>query len=61
MNKDITPRNNKEQKHGLWEVYWSNGYLAYKCFYHNGKLVGYNEHHQYYHTYCKLRERKYNI
>jgi len=43
MNKDITPLNDKKQAHGYWEVYYSNGKLWYKCFLHNGKVVGYSE------------------
>jgi len=62
MNKDITPRNNKEQKHGYWEVYWASGDLAYKGFFQNGKKVGYNEQHQYYwYTDGKIRHKKYHI
>ena len=40
MNKNMKPRNNKGQQHGLWEVYY-DGNLWHKCFYHNGKEVGY--------------------
>jgi len=47
MNKDIKPLNDKGQRHGLWEWYYSNGNLAYKCFYHNGKRVGYEELYSY--------------
>jgi antitoxin component YwqK of YwqJK toxin-antitoxin module len=43
MSKSITPYNNKHQRHGLWERYWYNGNLLFKCFYHNGKEVGYDE------------------
>jgi len=39
MNKDITPRNAKGQKHGLWEQYWPNGKLWYKGGYHNDVLI----------------------
>jgi len=44
MNKDknIRPRNNKGQRHGYCETYWG-GKIAYKCFYQNGKKVGYSE------------------
>ena len=45
MSKDIEPLNNKEQAHGYWEVYYYNGDLWYKIFYHNGKKVGYEENH----------------
>ena len=36
------PFNNKSQKHGYWEYYF-DGELWFKCFYQNGKLVGYGE------------------
>jgi len=42
-NKNITPENNKGQAHGLWEEYYCDGKLWYKCFFHNDKLVGYEE------------------
>jgi antitoxin component YwqK of YwqJK toxin-antitoxin module len=35
--------NDKGQSHGLWERYYPNGQLWYKCTYHNDKLVGYDE------------------
>ena len=60
MNIDITPFNDKEQAHGLWEVYYPNGNLWYKRFYHSDKLVGYEE----YYTYLGnrgLTEKKYYI
>lgn len=44
-NKDIKPRNDKGQSHGFWELYWSDGSLWYKRFYHNGDEVGYEEWH----------------
>jgi hypothetical protein len=45
MSIDITPLNKKGQRHGYWETYWSDDDddVCYKCFYHNGKLVGYDE------------------
>jgi len=43
MSKDIEPINNKEQAHGYWEAYHYDGTLWYKCLYHNGKEVGYEE------------------
>jgi len=43
MNKNITSYNDKEQRHGLWEIYWSNGDVYYKCFYVNGIITGYQE------------------
>ncbi len=40
--KDIRPKNNKEQKHGYWEVYYPNtNYLFYKCFFVNDVIYGY--------------------
>jgi len=47
MNKSIEPLNNKHQRHGLWKKYIHNGDLWYKCFYHNDKLVGYEELYSY--------------
>jgi len=46
-SKDITPRNKKNQKHGLWEWYYHNGNLMCKRLYHNGKEVGYSEWYLY--------------
>ena len=43
--KNITPRNEKGQKHGHWEYYYSNGQLCYKGNYVNGKEHGYWEHY----------------
>ena len=46
MNKkDITPYNENRNAHGYWEVYRTNGSVWYKCFYNNGKEVGYLEHY----------------
>jgi antitoxin component YwqK of YwqJK toxin-antitoxin module len=42
-NEEIISFNDKGQRHGYWEVYWSNGKLWYKCFYQNDKQVGYEE------------------
>ena len=41
--KNITPRNENGQRHGYWKVYWTNGSITYKCFFNNGKYVGYEE------------------
>jgi len=41
-NKNITPRNDKNQPHGYWEYYY-NDQLVYKCFYINGKENGFDE------------------
>jgi len=58
MNKNITPRNNKGEPHGLWEDYWDNGNLYYKCICDNGKEVGYEELYWY---NGKLNKKRYNI
>jgi len=46
-NKNIEPRNNRGEAHGYWEVYWYNGYLMYKSFFHNDKEIGYEEYNLY--------------
>ena len=38
--KDLKPRNSKDQPHGLWEWYYSNGQLGYKGNFINGKQDG---------------------
>ena len=52
MTKNITPRNDKNQRHGYWEWYQYDYTLWYKCYYVNGKLVGYNE---YYHNFTETK------
>jgi antitoxin component YwqK of YwqJK toxin-antitoxin module len=47
MNKNIEPRNNKREQHGLWEKYWSNGQLEYKGNYVNSQRHGYWEEYYY--------------
>jgi len=61
--KNIKPRNNKGQPHGLWEYYWTNGNLVFKRFYHNGRKVGYEEFYNIHGKYIhgKLEEKRYNI
>jgi antitoxin component YwqK of YwqJK toxin-antitoxin module len=59
MGKDIRPLNDKGERHGLWEYYYG-GKLEYKCFYHNGKEVGYEEWY-YHYTDGKSKEKKYYI
>jgi len=59
MSKSRRPRNDKNQKHGLWERYWGTGKLWFKSFYHNGKLVGYEEY--YFYSNGKLKEKNYHI
>jgi len=56
--KDLTPRNDKGESHGLWEIYWGDVKLWYTSFYHNGKSVGYEEE---YSADCKLQKKTYNI
>ena len=41
MKKDILPRNNKGQLHGIWSDYLSNGTLFRKGHYINGIRHGY--------------------
>jgi antitoxin component YwqK of YwqJK toxin-antitoxin module len=60
MSKDIRPRNNKGEPHGLWESYYSGGNLMLKGFYHNGKRLGYNEWYHWNNS-DKLREKTYYI
>jgi len=57
-DKDITPYNDKHQRHGYWEVYHYDGNLAFKCLFHNGKRLGYNE---WFSHNSKLNKKKYNI
>ena len=28
------------ERHGIWEVYYDNGQLGFKCIYENGNLIG---------------------
>ena len=59
MNKDVEPRNDKGQRHGLWEAYfWYNGKLMYKSFYHNGKRMGYEENN---YNSGKISKKRYYI
>jgi len=41
--EDLTPRNNKGQKHGYCEFYYSNGDIGYKGNYINDNAHGYWE------------------
>ena len=41
--KDITPLNDKGERHGYWEHYYSNGQLWFKGNYVNGNRHGYWE------------------
>jgi len=56
-NKDIKPYNAKGQAHGYWEYYWTNGNLFYKCVFHYGKRIGYEEYYDY--NDSKLTKRYY--
>lgn len=59
MNKNLTPYNNKGQQHGYWDVYWGGGILSYKCYYKNGRLIGYAEE---YLTVCpQLKYKQFNL
>ena len=57
--KNITPRNDKGKKHGYWESYRTNGSVYYKCFFNNGKVVGYSEF--YWMNGNELTNKKYYI
>ena len=57
-SKDITPRNDKGEKHGYWEYYYYNGQLYSKGKYVNGNRHGYWE---YYHTDGQLDSKIYYI
>ena len=57
-NKDIISLNKNGKQHGLWKRYYANGNLCYKCFFRNGKKVGYEE---YYHSVGELTRKRYNI
>ena len=58
-NKDIRPLNDKREEHGYWERCY-DGKLWYKCFYHNGKEVGYEELYDYNYN-CKISKKKYYL
>ena len=45
--KNITSYNEKGEKHGYWEYYWSNGQLDSKGNYVNGQRHGYWESYNY--------------
>jgi len=51
MNKNIKPYNEKHQRHGYWEVYWSNSEAWYKAFYHNDNEISYEENPERYKKY----------
>ena len=41
--KNIEPRNNKGQRHGYWELYWTDGTLFYNVFYVNNIKLGFSQ------------------
>jgi len=43
MNKNITPVNDKLERHGLWEIYLDDDRVFYKIYFVNGKRTGYME------------------
>jgi len=57
-NKNIMQYNEKNQKHGLWEMYFGDN-LYFRYFYHNGKEVGYEEIYSYLVKY--ITKKTYNI
>jgi hypothetical protein len=57
--KNISPRNYKGQRHGYCELYDDNSILWFKCFFHNGKKVGYEGN--YYSYLGELTRKKYNL
>jgi hypothetical protein len=50
--------NDKDQQHGYWECYYNGDILMFKCFYNNGKEVGYEENYSY---LSKLTKKKYYL
>jgi len=58
MNKNKEPRNAKDQRHGLWELYWNDGQLCYKCVFINGVKNGFDE---WYYYEGKLRIKRYHL
>jgi len=59
MDKNIEPYNDKGQRHGVWEMYWGNGRLWFKCFYYNSKRVGYEELYHYHNG--KMKDKTYYL
>ncbi len=57
-SKNITPYNDKGEKHGYWEYYYYDGQLHFKGNYVNGKQHGYWE---YYWSSGELKEKTYYI
>ena len=40
IKEDINPVNNKNQRHGYWEVYYNNHISSFKGRYINGERIG---------------------
>ena len=58
MKINITPKNEKGQRHGYWEWYYDNGQLECKGSYINGQAHGYWE---IYDCNGKLESKQYYI
>jgi len=58
INKDIFHYNDKNQKHGYWEIYWQTGNLAFKGNYLNGQKI---EYWEVYYPNGDLSEKTYYI
>jgi antitoxin component YwqK of YwqJK toxin-antitoxin module len=58
MQTNINQRNynTNRERHGLWELYYDNGQLGYKCIYNNGNPVGLSK---FYNKLGILIEQKY--
>ena len=62
IDKDMKPLNSKGQRHGLWEFYWTDNNLSYRCVYQNGKEIGYEELYNWAWDYKgKINKKKYYI
>ena len=62
MDNQINQRNSQGEPHGLWEDYYSNGKLEYRCNFQNGKLNGlweqyYSNKQSYLKGFCKNNKR----
>jgi len=57
--KEISPKNDKGQRHGYWEQYWTTGKIWYKCVYINGKKNGLLEYYN--DNNGKTTEKKYHL
>ena len=44
--QDKTPRNEKDQRHGHWEIYHANGNIYHRAIYINNEPYGLWEWHQ---------------